>query len=89
MRRRRELTGWAPLRSAARSNELFKLKLLWFGNIATIKELHKLLKNFAPIVSCPRNADSKCAIEGLKSTLGYDNSSPISSIDRSGGIGIF
>jgi exonuclease III len=60
------------------------------GNAATVKELRKFAKKFAPTVLCVLETQvHKVRVEGLKSTLGYDNAFAVSSPGRSGGLGIF
>jgi exonuclease III len=61
------------------------------GNAATIKELRELAKKFAPTVLCVQETQihKSWVVEGLKGTLGFDNSFAVSSNGRSGGIGFF
>jgi len=60
------------------------------GNAATIKELRELAKDVAPLVVCVLETQvHKTRVEGLKQTLGFDNSFAVSSSGRSGGLGIF
>lgn len=60
------------------------------GNAATVKELRELAKRVAPTVLCVQETQvHKARVEGLKSTLGFDNSFAVSSNGRSGGLGIF
>ena len=60
------------------------------GNVATIKELRELAKDVAPSVVCVLETRvHKTRVEGLKQTLGFDNSFAVSSSGRSGGLGIF
>lgn len=60
------------------------------GNPATVKELHDLTKNAAPMVLCVLETQvHKSRVEGLKSTLGYDNAFAVSGSGCSGGLGIF
>ena len=56
----------------------------------TVKEFRDLAKHFAPSVLCVLETQVHTArVEGLKSTLGYDNAFAVSSSGRSGGLGIF
>ena len=60
------------------------------GNATTIKELRELAKDVAPSVVCVLETQvHKTRVEGLKQTLGFDNSFAVSSSGRSGGLGIF
>ena len=60
------------------------------GNGTTVKELRDLAKHFAPSVLCVLETQvHRARVEGLKSTLGYDNAFVVSSSGRSGGLGIF
>jgi len=60
------------------------------GNAATVKELREIAKRFAQSVLCVLETQvHKARVEGLKSTLGYDNAFAVSSSGRSGGLGIF
>lgn len=60
------------------------------GNAATIKELHEFARSVAPSVLCVLETQvHKSRVEGLKSTLGYDCAFAVSSLGRSGGLGIY
>ena len=60
------------------------------GNGATVKELRDLAKKFVRTVLCVLETQvHKTRVEGLKTTLGFDNSFAVSSSGRSGGLGIF
>jgi len=60
------------------------------GNAATVKELRELAKKFAPSVLCVLETQvHKSRVEGLKRSLGFDNSFVVSNSGRSGGLGIF
>ena len=60
------------------------------GNGVIVKELRDLAKKFAPTVLCVLETQvPKTRVEGLKTTLGFDNSFAVSSSGRSGGLGIF
>jgi len=55
-----------------------------------VKELREMAKKYAPSVLCVLETQvHKSRVEGLKSTLGYDNTFAVSSSSRSGGLGIF
>ena len=55
-----------------------------------MKELRDLVKQVAPTVLCVLETQvHKARVESLKGTLGYDNSFAVSSLGRSGGLGIF
>ncbi|KAG2581337.1 hypothetical protein PVAP13_6KG025505 [Panicum virgatum] len=57
------------------------------GNGATVKELRDLTKSVAPTVLCVLETQvHKTRVEGLKTTLGFDNSFAVSSSGRSGGL---
>jgi exonuclease III len=59
-------------------------------NAATIKELCDLAKMVAPTVLCVLETQVHRAwVEGLKTTLGFDNAFAVSSSGRSGSLGIF
>lgn len=60
------------------------------GNATTVKELRDLVKQLSPSVLCVLETQvNKSRVEGLKSTLGFDNAFAVSSSGRSGGLGIF
>lgn len=60
------------------------------GNTARVKELHELVKIVAPTVLCIQETQvHRAQVEGLKSTLGFDNAFAVSSSGRSGGLGLF
>ena len=60
------------------------------GNPLTVKELRDLAKKFGPSILCVLETQvHKSHVEGLKSTLGFDNAFAVSSSGRSGGLGIF
>jgi exonuclease III len=60
------------------------------GNAATVKVLHDLAKTVAPTVLCFLDTQvHRARVEGLMSTLGFDNAFAVSSSGRSGGLGIF
>ena len=60
------------------------------GKAATVRELRDLAKQFAPTVLCVVETQiSATRVEGLASTLGFDNGYAVSSNGRSGGIGMF
>lgn len=59
-------------------------------NATTVKELLDLAKMVTPTVLCVLETQiHRAQMEGLKSTLGFDNAFAISSSGRSGGFGIF
>ena len=60
------------------------------GKPATVRELRDQAKQFAPTVLCIVETQiSATWVEGLASTLGFDNGYAVSSNGRSGGIGMF
>ena len=60
------------------------------GKAATVRELHDLMKRFAPAVLCIVETQiSKARVENLSDTLGFTHSYAIGSSGRSGGLGLF
>lgn len=60
------------------------------GNAATVKELRDIVKKYAPSVMCVLETQIHITrVEGLKKTLGFDNAFAVSSLVRSGGLGLF
>jgi exonuclease III len=60
------------------------------GNVAPVKELRDLAKQFAPSVLCVQETQvHKSRVESLKNTLGLDQAFAVSSQSHSGGLGIF
>lgn len=67
------------------------------GNPSTVKELRDLAKNFSLSILCVLETQVHvtchvsilCMLEGLESTLGFDDAFAVSSSGRSGGLGIF
>ena len=84
--------GRTPSRRAAILNELPKLELSrprQRCEPTTVKQLRELASCFAPSVLCVQETQvHKTRVENLKNTLGFDHAFAVSSIGRSGGLGI-
>lgn len=60
------------------------------GNASTIRELREIAKKFAPTLLCIIETQiDKARVENLASSVGYDKAFAVSSVGRSGGIGLF
>lgn len=60
------------------------------GNAATVKELREMMKRFALSILCVLETQvHKSRVEGLKSSLGFDQSFVVSSEGRGEGLRIF
>ena len=60
------------------------------GKAATIQELRDLANQFAPTVLCIVETQiSKARVKSLAVTLGFNHAYAVSSVGRSGGIGLF
>ena len=60
------------------------------GKASTIRELHEIVKNFAPTLLCIVETQiDKVRVESFATSIGYDNGYAISSVGRSRGISLF
>ena len=60
------------------------------GNAATVKELREIMRKVTPYVMCVQETQVHSSrVMSLKSTLGFDCAFAVSSLGRSGGLGIF
>ena len=60
------------------------------GAATIVRELRELVKQSALTVLCIQETQlPKARVESLKGSLGFDNSFAVSSLGRSGGLGLF
>lgn len=90
MKKNQQVPRRAPSRGAASQNESPQLELSWFGQHHDSEGTSRHGEGICPSVLCVLETQvRKTRVEGLKSTLGFDNSFAVSSLGRSGGIGLF
>ena len=60
------------------------------GKASTVRELREIVKNFAPTLLCILETQiDKVRVESLATSIGFDKGYVVSSVGRSGGIGLF